>query len=35
MEAVQMEAEQVGSIDPAGMDRDPVRHLDTIFTITD
>ncbi|PXY00097.1 amidohydrolase family protein [Halomonas sp. LBP4] len=34
-EAIRMGADLVGGIDPSSMDRDPVRHLDTIFAIAD
>jgi cytosine/creatinine deaminase len=34
-EAVKMGAECIGGLDPSTVDRDPVRHLDTIFGIAD
>ena len=34
-EAVRMGAECIGGLDPSTVDRDPVRHLDTIFAIAD
>lgn len=34
-EAVKMGADGIGGLDPSTMDRDPVRHLDTIFGIAD
>ena len=34
-EAVESGVEVVGGIDPAGMDGDPVRHLDAVFGIAD
>lgn len=34
-EAVKLGAECIGGLDPSTVDRDPVRHLDTIFAIAD
>ncbi len=34
-EAVKMGAECIGGLDPSTVDRDPVRHLDTIFAIAE
>ncbi len=34
-EAIRLGADLVGGIDPSSMDRDPVRHLDSIFAIAD
>ncbi|MFN8443790.1 MAG: amidohydrolase family protein [Caldilineaceae bacterium] len=34
-EAVKMGADCIGGLDPSTVDRDPVRHLDTIFAIAD
>lgn len=33
--ALTLGVERVGGIDPAGLDRDPVRHLDTIFAMAE
>ena len=33
--AVKLGAECIGGLDPSTIDRDPVRHLDTIFAIAD
>jgi cytosine/creatinine deaminase len=32
-EALRSGVETIGGMDPAGMDRDPVRHLDTVFDL--
>ncbi len=34
-EAVKMGADGIGGLDPSTVDRDPVRHLDTVFAIAD
>lgn len=34
-EAVKMGADCIGGLDPSTVDRDPVRHLDTVFAIAD
>src|SRR5207237_719994 len=32
-EALEMGVDVVGGIDPAGIDRDPIRHLETVFDL--
>jgi cytosine/creatinine deaminase len=34
-EALRLGVETIGGIDPAGMDRDPVRHLDVVFGLAE
>jgi len=34
-EALEMGADVVGGIDPAGIDRDPIRHLETVFDLAE
>lgn len=34
-EALKLGVETIGGIDPAGMDRDPVRHLDVVFGLAE